>query len=203
MLPALTETDKAKLYLLYQLSPLAPKAPKAPAAPPAPVLRIVIIRHGEKPAEGDNLSCTGLNRALALPAVLNELMPSPPNLTFVPVIGTDDKNTTRVRMLQTVMPYAVQHNLTINSDFMVANTKAFARQLRRLRGTVLVVWEHNNIVEIAQDLGLENVSGWPDADFDSVWTISFSGGGAKGKAKRPVLAKSRQHIHPSPVCPGQ
>ena len=199
-MPKLTDSDKARLYLVSKLHPFAPKAP---AVPPAPVLRIVIIRHGEKPEEGDNLSCAGFNRALALPAVLNELMPSPPNLTFVPVIGTNDKNTTRVRMLQTVMPYAVQHNLTINSDFMVENTKAFARQLRQLRGTVLVVWEHNNIVEIARDLGLDNVADWPDADFDSIWTISFSGGGARGKAKQPVLSKSRQHIRPSAVCPGQ
>ena len=195
----LTDFEKAKLYLLYRLSPLAPKVP---ATPPAPVLRIVIIRHGEKPAEGDNLSCAGLNRALALPAVLNRLMPTPPNLTFVPVIGTDDKSTTRVRMLQTVMPYAVQHNLTINSYFMVENTKAFARQLRRLRGTVLVVWEHHSIVDIAKALGLKNVTDWPDEDFDSIWTVSFGGGGARGKAKRPVLAKSRQHIRPSASCPG-
>lgn len=200
-MPKFIEIDQAKLYLLYLLSPLAPKASASTA--PAPVLRIVIIRHGEKPTEGDNLSCAGLNRALALPAVLNQLMPSPPNLTFVPVIGTNDKDTTRVRMLQTVMPYAVQHNLTINSDFMVANTEAFARQLRQLRGTVLVVWEHNNIVDIARELGLEEVLDWPDTDFDSIWTISFSGGGAKGKAKRPVLTKSRQHIHPSASCPGQ
>ena len=126
MTPELTESDKAKLYLWYLLSPLAPKTLPA-AAPPAPVLRIVIIRHGGKSAEGDNLSCAGLNRALALPAVLNQLMPTPSNLTFVPVIGTDDKDTTRVRMPQTVMPYAVQHNLTINSDFMVENTKVFAQ----------------------------------------------------------------------------
>ncbi|MET4075324.1 histidine phosphatase family protein [Hymenobacter sp. UYCo722] len=197
-MPKLTDSDKARLYLISRLHPFAPQAP---AAAPAPVLRIVIIRHGEKPAEGDNLSCVGLNRALALPAVLNRLMPSPPNLTFVPVIGTDKEDTTRVRMLQTVMPYAVQHNLTINSNFMVENTKAFARQLRQLRGTVLVVWEHNSIVDIAKDLGIDDVSEWPDTDFDSIWTISFSGGGAKGKAKHPVLAKSRQHIHPSPICP--
>jgi hypothetical protein len=198
-MPKLNASDKARLYLISKLRPFAPKAP---TVAPAPVLRVVIIRHGEKPAEGDNLSCAGLNRALALPAVLNQLMPSPPNLTFVPVIGTNDKDTTRVRMLQTVMPYAVQHNLTINSDFMVENTKAFARQLRQLRGTVLVVWEHNNIVEIARDLGLENVPEWPDEDFDSIWSISFSGGGARGKAKHPVLTKSRQHIRPSPICPG-
>ena len=54
-MPKLTEIDQAKLHLLYLMSPLAPKAPAAAAAaPPAPVLRIVIIRHGEKPGEGDN-----------------------------------------------------------------------------------------------------------------------------------------------------
>ena len=197
-LPQLSEADRAKLYLLYWLSPLAPKMP---AGPPAPVLRIVIIRHGEKPEEGDNLSCAGLNRALALPAVLNQLLPTPPNLAFVPVINTGGKDTTRVRMLQTVMPYAVQHNLTINSNFMVENTKAFAKQLRRLRGTVLVVWEHDNIVEIVKDLGLDDVPDWPDTDFDSIWDIRFSGGGAKGKAKHPKMTRSRQHIRPSAICP--
>ena len=33
-------------------------------------MRIFFIRHGERPPKGDNLPCTGLNRALALPAVL-------------------------------------------------------------------------------------------------------------------------------------
>jgi len=28
-------------------------------------LKIVIIRHGEKPDNGDNLNCQGLNRAMA------------------------------------------------------------------------------------------------------------------------------------------
>ncbi len=196
-MPKFTAADRARLYLLYSLSPLAPKAPAA-----APVLRIVIIRHGEKPAEGDNLSCAGLNRALALPAVLNRLMPTPPDYTFVPVVGTDDRDTTRVRMLQTAMPYAVQHNLTINSNFMVENTKAFAKQLRKLRGTVLVVWEHHSIRKITKKLGIKDPQDWPDADFDSIWTISFSGGGAKGKAKRPVLTKGREHIRPSAICPG-
>ncbi|MFD1468973.1 histidine phosphatase family protein [Hymenobacter caeli] len=186
------------MYLLYLLSPFALKEP-APAKPP--VLRVVIIRHGEKPAEGDNLSCAGLNRALALPAVLNKLMPTPPDFTYVPLIGTDGKDTTTIRMLQTVMPYAVRHNLTINSDYAVDNAKGLAKMLRRQRGTVLLVWEHNNILEIAKKLGINTPLAWPDADFDSIWTISFHGGGAKGKAKRPTLARSKEHIHPSIICP--
>ena len=198
MMLEFTDSDKARFYLLCMLSPLAPKEPAAPAAP---LLRIVIIRHGEKPASGDNLSCAGLNRALALPAVLNQLLLVPPDYTYVPLIGTDGKDTTSIRMLQTVMPYAVQHNLTINSDFAAENIVGLTKKLRRRRGTVLVVWEHVNIIKIAEELGIKSPLDWGDADFDSIWTISFSGGGAKGKARHPVLTKGKQHIRPSAICP--
>ena len=194
-----TADDKALLYLLFRLSPFAPKI-RVPAKPP--VLRVVLIRHGEKPASGDNLSCAGLNRALALPAALNKLLPVPPDYTFVPLIGTDGKDTTSIRMLQTVMPYAVQHNLTINSDYEADNAAGLAKKLRRCRGTVLVVWEHINILKIAKKLGIKAPLNWPDADFDSIWTISFGGGGATGKAKRPTLTRSKQHIRPATTCPG-
>ena len=200
-MPAFTEIDQARLYLLFKLSPLAPAA--APEIPPEPVLRVIIIRHGEKPEEGDNLSCAGLNRALALPTVLNRLLPTPPDYTYVPLIGTDSRATSTSRMFQTVTPYAVQHNLIVNSDYVVDNAAGLAKALRHKRGTVLLVWEHDNIPEIAKKLGIKDPQEWPDADFDSIWTIAFSGGGAKGKAKHPALTKSRENIQPPTTCPGQ
>jgi hypothetical protein len=194
-MPAFTAIDEARLYLLYLLSPLAPAMARAPT------LRVILIRHGEKPEEGDNLTCAGLNRALALPAVLGKLLPTPPDHTYVPLIGTDGKKTTSVRMFQTVTPYAVLHNLTLNSDYATDNIKGITKEIRSRRGTVLLVWEHNSIVKIANKLGIKEVLAWPDADFDSVWTISFSGGGRKGKAKRPILTKTQQHIQPVATCP--
>jgi len=195
-MPDFTLLDKARLYLLFRLSPLAPPVRRAP------VLRVVIIRHGEKPAEGDNLSCAGLNRALALPAVLDQLLPTPPAYTYVPIIGTNDDSTSQARMFQTVTPYAVRHNLCVNSDYAVDNAAGLAHELRRQRGTVLVVWEHKAISKITQELGLEEELEWPDEDFDSIWVIEFSGGGARGKAKRPTLTRHRQHIEPAATCPG-
>ena len=193
MIDRLTELDRTKLFLLYHLNPVHPKAPPAPKGP---LLQIVIIRHGEKPTAGDNLSPEGLERALALPEVLNNLLPRPPHFTYVPCIGTDKEDTTRVRMMQTVLPYAVQHNLTINSDFAPDEIKPLVKQLRRQRGTALLVWEHHNIVNIAAALKIEEPQVWPNDDFDSIWTITFSGRSPKGKAKFPVLTKSRQHINP-------
>jgi hypothetical protein len=196
MITHFNELDRAKLLLLYHLNPVHPKAPPVPQGP---LLRIVIIRHGEKPTEGDNLSEAGLARALALPDVLNHLLPRPPDFTYVPRIGTDKEETTRVRMMQTVLPYAVQHNLTINSDYAPDEVKGLVKELRRLRGTVLLVWEHHNIVKIAEALGIEEPQQWPDDDYDSIWTITFKKGRAKGKAKQPGLKKSRQGLEPSAV----
>ncbi|MBF9140601.1 histidine phosphatase family protein [Hymenobacter properus] len=199
MITHFNELDRAKLLLLYHLNPVEPKAPPIPKGP---LLRIVIIRHGEKPTEGDNLSAEGLARALALPDVLNELLPRPPDFTYVPCIGTDKEETTRVRMMQTVLPYAVQHNLTINSDYAPDEVKGLVKELRRLRGTVLLVWEHHNIVRIAEALGIAEPQEWPDDDYDSIWTITFKKGRPGGKAKQPVLKKSRQGIEPEPIQPG-
>lgn len=193
-MPDFTDLHKALLYLLHQLRTLPPTPP---------VLRVIIIRHGEKPAEGDNLSCAGLNRALALPAVLDRLLPTPPDFIYVPIIGTDSKSTSTARMFQTVTPYAVQHNLAVNSDFDVDNATGVADAVRHHRGTVLLVWEHDNIPRIAKKLGVKGPLAWPDDDFDSIWLIDFSGGGAKGKAKHPALTKGQEHIRPSATCPGQ
>ena len=194
MIDHFTELDRNKLFLLYHLNPVHPKAPPVPKGP---LLQIVIIRHGEKPTEGDNLSAKGFERALALPAVLNKLLPRPPHFTYVPCIGTDKDQTTRVRMMQTVLPYAVQHNLTINSDYAPDEIKGLVKELRHHRGTVLLVWEHHNIVKIAAALGIEEPQEWPDDDYDSIWTITFQKGRAKGKARQPVLTKDREGIQPA------
>ena len=78
MITHFNELDRAKLLLLYHLNPVPPQAPREPKGPP---LQVVIIRHGEKPTEGDNLSAEGLARALVLPDVLNKLLPQPPHLS--------------------------------------------------------------------------------------------------------------------------
>jgi hypothetical protein len=194
MIPPFTEIDRHKLFLLYHLNPVHPKAPPVPKGP---LLQIVIIRHGEKPTDGDNLSAQGFERALALPAVLNKLLPRPPHFTYVPCIGTDKDQTTRVRMMQTVLPYAVQHNLTINSDYAPDEIKGLVKELRRRRGIVLLVWEHHNIVKIAEALGIEEPQEWPDDDYDSIWTITFKKGRANGKARQPVLTKDQEGIQPA------
>ena len=154
-------------------------------------LKIVLIRHGEKPNTGDNLSCQGLNRAMELPKVLHTKF-GVPDFTFVPSVKTG-KSTSRARMFQTVTPFASQYNLTVNSKFAEEDYKGLTAHLLTKSGTILLVWEHNAIKAIAAELGIKEHLKWPDSDFDSIWIITFP----KGTA---TLTKDKEGLNPSSDC---
>jgi hypothetical protein len=153
--------------------------------------RVIIIRHGEKPEQGDNLSCQGLNRALQLPDVLNKKFDTP-NYIFVPSLNTG-KKTSAARMYQTIVPFAVKYNLTVNTKYDVDDTKGLAQDVLKRDGTVLLVWEHKHIDNILKALGVNDSSKWPDDDFDSIWIINFQNGKA-------VLTKDKEGINPAADC---
>jgi hypothetical protein len=138
-------------------------------------LKVVIIRHGEKPDSGDNLSCQGQYRALKLADVLTKQI-GKPDFTYVPTIGTGKSHTTSVRMFQTVSPFAIKHNLIVNSTFKETKVTAAAADVLTRRGLVLMVWEHGNIPPLAKALGVpasQVPSKWKGHDFDSIWTVAF------------------------------
>ena len=159
---------------------------------PTQVQRIIIIRHGEKPDQGDNLSCQGLNRALQLADVLNKKI-GVPDYVFVPSINTGKKTGT-ARMYQTIVPFAVKYNLRINTKYDVDDYKGIADDVLKRNGTVLLVWEHKAIDNIVKALGLPHSPKWDDNDFDSIWIITFKDG-------KPVLSTDKEGINPSATCP--
>jgi hypothetical protein len=161
------------------------------AMPPNTPLRVVIIRHGEKPEKGHELSCQGQNRAAALPAVLYQKF-GKPGYTYVPDMHSPGK-TTGSRMYQTAAPFVNQYKLSLNSTFDKADYPGIAADILRKNGTVLVVWEHSAIKGLAKALGVTAPGKWPDDDFDSIWIITFD----HGKA---VLQKDREGLHPSTAC---
>ncbi|HEY4147572.1 MAG TPA: histidine phosphatase family protein [Chitinophagaceae bacterium] len=155
-------------------------------------LEIVIIRHGEKPVKGDNLTCQGLNRSLMLPKVLYKKFGIPAYI-YVPAL-LDSVTTLHARMFQTVTPFAVRYNLTIDSRFGGKEYDAIANDLKRKTGTVLLVWDHKAMAGIVEKLGVKESLQWPDNDYDSIWIISF----AHGKAS---LRKDKEGLHPAAACP--
>jgi len=160
-------------------------------------LKVVIIRHGEKPANGDNLSCAGLNRALALRTVLDTITGKPDH-TYVPTIITGTK-TNSVRMFQTVTPFAVQKNLTINSSFKETDTTGAAKDVLNRRGVVLMVWDHANIPPLAKALGVPGKLTWNGTDFDSIWIIEFRETKEKN-LKFLSFTIGQENIKPSNTC---
>jgi hypothetical protein len=152
-------------------------------------LTIVIIRHGEKYAAGNNLNCKGLNRALHLPAVVNKQF-GRPLMLYVPTMKTGAA-TAQDRMFQTATPIAVTDSVAINSQFDETDTKGLAGYLRTQNGLQLVVWEHTNIPKLGQALGLDkDTLSWKGSDFDSIWIVTFP----NGRKHAPTLAKGAEGL---------
>jgi hypothetical protein len=158
----------------------------------AQVQKVVIIRHGEKPDKGDNLSCKGFNRSLQLPAVLYAKYKVPGKI-FVPSMG-NTKSASHLRMLETIIPFAVKYNVSINSKYDVDDVKEMAGAILKTNGYALVVWEHDKIDNLAKALGVDAKGmKWPGEDFDSIWIITFQNGKA-------TLATDKENINPPNDC---
>ena len=158
----------------------------------SPDLKIIFIRHAEKPVKGDNLTCQGVNRSLKLPAVIKAKFGVPAYL-FVPAMGLGEA-TKHSRMFQTIVPLAAKYNLTINSSRQEKDSLGMAADLKSRTGTTLVVWEHNNIVPIVRALGVKEADlKWPDDDYDSIWVVTFKNGIA-------TIAFDKENIHPPADC---
>jgi hypothetical protein len=156
-------------------------------------LKIVLIRHAEKPDAGDNLTCKGLNRSLALPGVLFPRF-GRPDYTFVAKISAGS-STGHVRMLQTIVPFAVKYDLSITSKFDEDDVAGLAKDILKKEGTVLVVWDHSRLESIARALGVvDNTLTWSSDDYDGIWVITFS----KGIAH---LDKQHEGLTPATSCP--
>jgi len=156
-------------------------------------LKVILVRHGEKPKSGNNLTCEGLNRALQLPEVLNKKFGKPDYL-YVPSLALGD-STKHARMFETAIPLAVKYQLKINSRFNEKDFSAIAANVKKKKGTVLMIWEHKAIKDIAAALGVSHPPKWADDDYDSIWIISFS------KNKAPTLTFEKENIKPSDKCP--
>ncbi len=156
-------------------------------------LKLVFIRHAERPDDGDNLNCQGLNRSMLLPPVLLKKI-GIPSAVYVPALNLGE-STKRARMLQTITPFAAKHNLSINTEYDETEYKKFSKALLKEKGTILIVWEHNTIPPLMEYLGVNGDKlKWPGDDFDSIWIVIFP----KGTA---VLTKDKEGLKPATGCP--
>ena len=148
---------------------------------------IVAIRHAEKPAGGmGQLSCRGLNRALALPSVLTQRFGKPdaiyaPNPS--PRIWDGLHLYFYVRPLATIEPTAISLGMPVNTKVGYNKIKTLRTELmaRSNRSKLIfVAWEHAELNDFAKlmlrSFGQDEsaVPRWDDDDYDRIYIFRIA-----------------------------
>lgn len=145
---------------------------------------LVFVRHGEKPAQGfGQLNCQGLNRALALPAVIAAKFGKPDTI-FAPDPGQQKDDDGHpyyyVRPLATIEPTAIQFGMPVQTPYGLMQIDRLGTALvdpAYRNKLVVVAWEHKLIVKLVRQMLSEHggnpddVPKWESADFDSIYIV--------------------------------
>jgi len=193
---------------------LCPSTAAVLAAESPAVETIVLVRHGEKPDDGlGQLSCQGLNRALALPNVIRAMF-GKPDFIFAPDPAHSKPDHWKaydyVRPLATIEPTAIRFALPVNTQFGQEDDKGLVAALERRdyhNALVLVAWEHRKIDDIARALLADNgadprvhVPSWPYDDFDGIYVIRIS---RTSEGTHATFEQKQEHLDGQPKqCPG-
>lgn len=159
-------------------------AARAQTVPGQTVETLICVRHGEKPPGGlGQLTCRGLNRALALPNVLLKKF-GDPQFIFAPnpTQKVDPGGYYYVRPLTTIEPTAIRCGLPVNTEFGYKEIEGLEGELQKppyQNATVFIAWEHLMLDKFAKDLLKDNggdpkqVSPWPGKDYDTIFVFKI------------------------------
>jgi hypothetical protein len=172
---------------------------------------IVFFRHGEKPANGyGQLTCQGLNRALALPTVLNGMFGKPGYLYAPnPAVKVPDPAGSfyYVRPLATIEPTAIRLGMPVNTKYGytdVASLQAAIITPTKDNTKIFIAWEHAYLVKAVQNImnaygGGVTVPAWVTGDYDSLYVLHVSYATATPVAQFHKMAEGLNGQ--STVCP--
>jgi hypothetical protein len=147
---------------------------------------LVFFRHGEKPSAGlGQLTCQGLNRALALPTVLISRYGTPAYLYAPnPAVKVTDPGGSfyYVRPLATIEPIAIRIGKSVNTSVGysdVAGLEALLVNASKDNTTIFIAWEHIYLQKVVQDLmtkygGGVTVPAWASTDYDSIYVVQVN-----------------------------
>ena len=140
---------------------------------------VLIIRHGEKPDTGRDLSPAGQERAEAYKDYFQKFTVDSKPLTPDVIFAAKDTNGSR-RPRQTVEPFAKAAQLPIDTRFSSNQSAELAAALRATdQGKrILISWHHTDIPDLLRALGAKPKSllpggKWPDAVFGWVILLSY------------------------------
>ena len=177
---------------------------------------IVAIRHAEKPPTSlGQLTCRGLNRALALPKVLIPRYGKPDRI-YAPDPGTHvgqlgNLSYSYVRPLMTIEPIAIQLEMPVNALIGFKNVGQLRKELlapENANSVIYLAWEHNYLNEFAKRMlkaygkDPSAVPDWPNEEYDRIYVFRIKND--KGK-KELTFSVEQQGLNGSlsDTCPGQ
>ena len=174
---------------------------------------IVSIRHGEKPPGGlGQLTCRGLNRALALPTVLLAKYGAP-QFVFAPnptqkVDGKNHKEYFYARPLATIEPIAIRCGLPVNTQFGYEEIGGLETELQKPQyrnATIFIAWEHYLLDDFVKDLvkshggDAAQVPPWPHEDYDSIFVVKITRGEGRESVAFTIDHENLNNL--SDTCP--
>jgi hypothetical protein len=150
-----------------------------PALALAMPTEILIIRHGEKPASGPDLSDQGWERARALP----QLFQRPEFQKFGPPAALygfgPDKQDGAMRGIETLQFVGQAFGLPVISSFLRGQEQDLVQAIQNdssLNGKFVVIcWEHHSMTPLAADFGVNPAPTYPGDRFDRAWLLTFNG----------------------------
>jgi hypothetical protein len=156
--------------------------------------KIMIIRHGEKPADAgfprgvtdhglkdnESLSVKGWQRAGALAVLFaptygplqNDKIATPDHM-FAPGIG---RHSNSKRSEQVISILADKLEQKVNTKFIKGDEVEVAKKAMKCGGTVLIAWEHVNIHLIANEIMGNTTSvpqSWPGKRYDLIFVFDY------------------------------
>ena len=157
---------------------------------------IVAIRHAEKPAGGmGQITCRGLNRAMALPNVLIPRFGKPaaiyaPDPAIQVHDGGSPNGYSYVRPLITIEPTAIALGMPVNAQIGYADIEKLQAELTApayQNALIFVAWGHEWLNRFAQRMlksygkDPSAVPDWPNNDYDRIYIFRITQ--AQGNAR--------------------
>ncbi|CAK7269596.1 hypothetical protein SEPCBS119000_003651 [Sporothrix epigloea] len=133
---------------------------------------VYMIRHGEKPDEGNGLDTEGLKRAKCLRTLFGAS--GKYNIGYV-MAQQPKSNGKRRRPLDTVKPLARDLGLKVDTSCDRDDMDCVVKIITGYKGpgNILLCWEHERLTDIATALGVKNPPTYPWDSFDLIWTLPY------------------------------
>ncbi|OAA70570.1 hypothetical protein ISF_02544 [Cordyceps fumosorosea ARSEF 2679] len=129
---------------------------------------VYLIRHGEKPDDGDGLSAQGVQRAQCLRNVFG----ANSNFNIGHIMAQTPKSSGKQqRPYDTVKPLADDLGMSVDTSCDRDDPKCVKKVVKNYTGSgnILICWEHKALTDIVEKLGDDNAPDYPSDHFDLIW----------------------------------